>query len=267
MNVLGLFSGIGGFELGLERADMKTVAFCENDKFCRQLLSTKWIGILIIESIQKLLQGLINGTLDIKPDLICGGDPCQKRSRGRGNHKSKHPDLSGYFLAVVGRLLPRWVVRENVPAPDVTWFIAALELLGYGVVTIELNARDFTAQSRRRQFIIGCYREDAARIKAALFEQERIEKSFKTCVQQKGATSMCITTHPKRYNADENYVVETGRGLRILTAEERERLQDFPTGWTNGFSFTRRCMMLGNAVPPPMVEFIGRAIMEIELNA
>ena len=39
VRVLDLFSGIGGFSLGLDRAGMETVAFCENDKFCQKVLA------------------------------------------------------------------------------------------------------------------------------------------------------------------------------------------------------------------------------------
>jgi len=64
--------------------------------------------------------------------------------------------------------------------------------------------------------------------------------------------------------AQETRIDETGEGLRILSAEERERLQGFPVGWTAGHSFTARCRMLGNAMTVPVVEHFGRAITEVE---
>ena len=71
LEVLDLFSGIGGFSLGLERAGMKTTAFCENDQACRDVLKKHWPDILKFKDIK-----------DLKPkegdyDVICGGFPCQ----------------------------------------------------------------------------------------------------------------------------------------------------------------------------------------------
>ena len=54
MNVLDLFSGIGGISLGLERAGMHTVAFCEIDPYCRALLAERWPGVPIFEDVKLL---------------------------------------------------------------------------------------------------------------------------------------------------------------------------------------------------------------------
>src|SRR3954462_10460621 len=85
MNVLDLFSGIGGFSLGLERAGMTTVAFCEIDPFCRRVLAKHWPEVLCYHDVRELsAQHLTaDGIRDI--DLICGGFPCQDISiAGRG---------------------------------------------------------------------------------------------------------------------------------------------------------------------------------------
>jgi hypothetical protein len=66
--------------------------------------------------------------------------------------------------------------------------------------------------------------------------------------------------------AQKTHIDEDGNGLRILSAEERERLQGFPVGWTEGHSFTARCRMLGNAMTVPVVEHFGRAILAADLN-
>lgn len=262
MRVLDLFSGIGGFSLGLERCGMQTVAFCEVDKFCQQLLMYRWPNIPIYRDVRNLIYDL---PANFRVDLICGGDPCPSRSVARGNRKSAHPDLAGYFLAMVGRLQPQWVVRENVPAPDVIHFATTLELLGYRTIVVQLNAKDFTSQSRQRQFVIGCLGKNTSKFRQVLFDQTGDGISFqKSNKQKQWQTSLCITSHPNRLEPASTYCYEKERGLRVLTAEEREALQGFPRGWTAGFSWSRRCVMLGNAVPPPMVEFIGRAIMEAD---
>lgn len=81
MRVLDLFSGIGGFSLGLERAGMKTVAFCENNKFCRAVLAKHWPEVPCYDDVRKLPTGDLDAI-----DVVCGGFPCQpfsSASRGR----------------------------------------------------------------------------------------------------------------------------------------------------------------------------------------
>lgn len=84
LKVLDLFSGIGGFSLGLERAGMETVAFCEIDKHCRKVLRQHWPDALMIDDIKKAKGSpsnlvLTNGSTTIHEhiDVICGGFPCQ----------------------------------------------------------------------------------------------------------------------------------------------------------------------------------------------
>jgi hypothetical protein len=72
-NVLDLFSGIGGFSLGLERAGMKTVAFCEIDGFCRRILGRHWPRIPIYGDIKHLSARRLHHDGLPSIDLICGG--------------------------------------------------------------------------------------------------------------------------------------------------------------------------------------------------
>ncbi len=282
ITVGSLFTGIGGFDLGFERCGMEIVWQVENDKFCNELLEKKWPEVK--------RYGDIRGCLRLLPpvDLVCGGDPCPSRSVAKGNLQSRHPDLAGWFLAVVGRLRPRWVVRENVPAPDVVEFAAALELLGYGVVVIELNAKDFTSQSRRRQIVIGSSRKRTARFRQVLLDATNGSKTCMADYEKKTGVAARVTAHPRRLAAEDNYCFEPavrcldtsvgvkgkvtrtaeylydGGRLRVLTEGECEALQGFPRGWTAGFSFSRRHIMLGNAIPVPFAEFIGRLIVRVE---
>jgi DNA (cytosine-5)-methyltransferase 1 len=108
MNVLDLFSGIGGFSLGLERAGMRTLAFCESDPHCVSVLREQWPHVPVFRDVR---------TLSVDPgfvDLICGGFPCQPFStaaRGRNNAVDLWPE----FIRVVRSAQPTWVVAENVP--------------------------------------------------------------------------------------------------------------------------------------------------------
>ena len=84
IRVLDLFSGIGGFSLGLERAGLTTVAFCEVDPFCRRVLAKHWPGVPCYDDVRTLSarmlieDGIIGGKEAPEPtqiDLICGGFP------------------------------------------------------------------------------------------------------------------------------------------------------------------------------------------------
>jgi DNA (cytosine-5)-methyltransferase 1 len=113
VNVLDLFSGIGGFSLGLERAGMRTVAFCEIEPFCRRVLAKHWPGVPIYHDITKL-RGTDVGAVDV----ICGGFPCQDISiagKGAGIEGSRS-GLWSEYARIIGELRPRFVIVENVAA-------------------------------------------------------------------------------------------------------------------------------------------------------
>jgi site-specific DNA-cytosine methylase len=260
---LGLFSGIGGFELGLEWAGIETVAFCERDKQCKRKLSTQWPGIPIIDDIRDLLNA--DRTNDFGTiNVVTGGDPCPIRSEARSTHGAIHPDLSGYFIAVVGRCRPRWVVRENVPASDDIEFSTALELLGYGTIIIRANSFPVTAQNRTRDFIVGCDNRQRIRNINELFKKQS-GNWLDTKGNQSASGYPCLTTQRKRYDSCDGYIWD-GERLRVADKTERTRLAGFPEGWLDGFSETACARMLGNSVTPKIAYLIAKAILEVEAN-
>lgn len=109
LRVLDLFSGIGGFSLGLERTGgFETVAFCEIDRFCQRVLHRHWPGTVIFNDIKEL-------QYDEPVDLICGGDPCQGHSIvGKRAGKKDARYLFPEMLRIVKYSKPRYVLRENV---------------------------------------------------------------------------------------------------------------------------------------------------------
>src|ERR1035437_5089521 len=113
LNVLDLFSGIGGFSLGLERAGMRTVAFCEIEPYCRAVLRKHWPDVPIFEDVRTLAAADVPGV-----DLICGGFPCQDISlAGKGaGITGERSGLWGEYARLVGELRPRYVIVENVAA-------------------------------------------------------------------------------------------------------------------------------------------------------
>ena len=116
MRVLDLFSGIGGFSLGLERAGMETVAFCEIEEYPREfVLMRDHPSIPVYEDIRELTGERLRKD-GITVDLICGGFPCQDLSAA-GLQEGIFGERSGLW-AEIHRLIcevqPRFVVVENV---------------------------------------------------------------------------------------------------------------------------------------------------------
>lgn len=112
MKVLDLFSGIGGFSLGLERAGFETVAFCEFNKYARSVLDKHWPNVPIYNDVRLLDGKQFRGTVDI----VCGGFPCQDLSNC-GVQKGFEGDRSSLYtemLRIISECLPRYAIFENV---------------------------------------------------------------------------------------------------------------------------------------------------------
>jgi DNA (cytosine-5)-methyltransferase 1 len=151
VRVLDLFSGIGGFSLGLERAGMRTVAFCERDEFCRAVLAKHWPGLPCFEDIHDLDADRLGGLGSI--DLVCGGFPCQPFSVA-GKQKAQEDDrhLWPAMREVIALARPTWVIGENVAgivALALDDVLADLEGLGYATRTFVIPACAVGAHHRR----------------------------------------------------------------------------------------------------------------------
>lgn len=119
LRVLDLFSGIGGFSLGLERAGgFETVAFCEIESFPRKVLARHWPEVPCYEDVTKLT-GDILARDGIAVDVITGGFPCQDIStagKQAGMGAGTRSGLWSEIVRLIGELRPRYVIVENVAA-------------------------------------------------------------------------------------------------------------------------------------------------------
>ena len=116
--VLDLFSGIGGFSLGLERTGgFDTVAFCEVDEPARRVLRKHWPDVPIFEDVQQLTVAELNQK-GIRPDVIVGGFPCQDISvAGRGDGiDGERSGLWSEYARLICEVRPRYAIVENVSA-------------------------------------------------------------------------------------------------------------------------------------------------------
>ena len=160
MKVLDLFSGIGGFSHGLERAGMTTAAFCEIDPFCRKVLKKHWPNVPVFEDIKTLKGDEIYAKTGLHTvDLVCGGFPCQPFSnagkrRGAGDDRHLWPEM----FRIIKELRPNWVLGENVAGfinMGLDSALSDLETAGYETGTFILPACAVQAPHiRERCFII-----------------------------------------------------------------------------------------------------------------
>lgn len=136
MRLLDLFSGIGGFPLGLERAGFTTVAFCEVEPFCQSVLRKHWPTVPIYDDVRNLTAVRLRDAGVWPVDAICGGFPCQDISVA-GSGAGLLGERSGLwreFARLVGELRPRFALVENVGAlrgRGLAAVLADLATLGY----------------------------------------------------------------------------------------------------------------------------------------
>ncbi len=248
MRVLDLFSGIGGFSLGLQMAGgFETVQFVEIDPWCRQVLAKNFPGVPVHDDI-KTFGG-------VPADVVCGGFPCQPFSHaGKQRGTADDRDLWPEMARVIETVRPAWVIGENVAGfipMGLDRSISDLESLGYEVQAFDLPACAVQAPHRRsRVWIIGhSHRHDEPElpVDAEVSRQPTLAHS----ISQRGCSG-----HPAGENAEDAGESPRGQELRQWLPE--------PSVGRVAHGIPRRVDRLrglGNAVVPQVVAEIGRAIM------
>ena len=111
LTVGSLFSGIGGLDLGLERAGMRVIWQSEIDPYASRVLAKHWPTVPNLGDITKVDWDHVE-----RPDLVCGGYPCQPFSlAGTRQGESDPRHLWPHMRDAIRRLRPRWALLENVP--------------------------------------------------------------------------------------------------------------------------------------------------------
>ncbi len=153
VKVLDLFSGIGGFSLGLERAGFETIAFCEIDPFCQKVLKKHWPDVPIYEDVRELTAERLEQDGIEKPNVITGGYPCQPFSvAGKRQGEADDRHLWPEVARLIQEFNPDWFIGENV-AGHITMgldeVLSDLEGLGYAARPIVIPACAVDADHRR----------------------------------------------------------------------------------------------------------------------
>ncbi|WP_406853514.1 DNA cytosine methyltransferase [Alsobacter sp. KACC 23698] len=243
MRVLDLFSGIGGFSLGLERTGgFQTVAFCEIDSFARRVLAKHWPGVPCYDDVRTLTAERLAAD-GIGVDVICGGFPCQDLSTA-GSGLGLAGERSGLwyeFARLIGELRPRLVIVENSPELLDGWLgdiLGPLATLGYDAEWNCIPASTLGAPHRRDRLWIVAYPAGVGQ-------------------QGQGRRVHAIYPAPDAYREAD----------RLVGAFQRHSLP-FVCGGHDGVpGRLDELRGLGNAVVPQIPELIGRAILAAEERA
>ena len=153
-----LFAGIGGLDLGLERAGMECAWQVEIDEFCQKVLTKHWPHVPKFGDIRDVGRKNLE-----KVDLIAGGFPCQPYSNAgkqKGTADDRH--LWPEMFRVIQELRPTWVLGENVPGIIKIFLdqaIADLEGEGYTCEPFVLPAVGFDADHQRHRLFVIAYDE------------------------------------------------------------------------------------------------------------
>jgi DNA (cytosine-5)-methyltransferase 1 len=238
---VSLFAGIGGIDLGLERAGMRCVAQVEIDDYCRRVLHRHWPWVPKFTDVRSFTRRDVYETVNV----VAGGFPCQDVSNAghKAGIEGARSGLWKEMLRIVRSLRPRYVLVENV---------AALRARGLGTVLGDLAASGFHAQwdcvpavavgaphRRDRVFIVAHAKRLGCDPDLSIFGSRR----------------------PAQHRAwasakDDRTLTVVGRSYRGYPA--RLRVDD---GLPHRMERVHAC---GNAVVPQLAEWIGRRIVAFD---
>jgi DNA (cytosine-5)-methyltransferase 1 len=239
VKVLDLFSGIGGFSLGLERAGMETIAFCEFDEHAQKVLRKHWHDVPIHSDVRTLNGHDYRGTVDV----VCGGFPCQDLSSA-GKQEGFSGDRSSLYtemLRVISECMPRYAIFENVTGlltgDRGRWFAKFL----YDLAQIGFDAEWHCIEAA---YVGAPHRRDRVWIIA-----------YPKCQRQpqQGRFKYAISAKKDSYR----------EASGLVNAFQGESLPYVCRGHDGISKGMDRLTRLGNSVVPQIPEAIGRAIMEV----
>lgn len=250
LKVLDLFSGIGGFSLGLERTGgFETVAFCEINPFCQKVLKKHWPDVPIYNDVRSL-------DYDGSVDVITGGYPCQPFSvAGKRRAEKDQRHLWPEMFRQIKKHKPRWVIAENVKGhinKGLDRVLSDLESVGYAAETHCISAKSIGANHNRERIWIvanaagnGFYEGQIAGGNGQA--DDHIEKGQKKNINNERRGSLRSILQKSGYSPW-RWGVKPG-DIRV------------DDGLSNRVD---RLRSLGNAVVPQIPEIIGYAILEAE---
>ena len=235
-----LFAGIGGLDLGLERAGMKCLWQVEINELCQKVLTKHWPNVPKYRDIRECGENLE------RVDLICGGFPCQDVSVAgkRAGITGARSGLWSEYARIIRILRPRYVLVENVPG---------LLSSGFGRVLGDLAESGYDAEWG--SFWAGQFQAPHLRERLFLVAHPKRFFGLQAGYDLQGYLSKLCRKRPPNATGKPFSV----NGRKYIPIPENLRMDD-------GIPFDMdRCKALGNAVVPQVAEFIGRRIVEAEV--
>ena len=243
LTVGSLFSGIGGLDLGLERAGHKVIWQSEIDPFASKVLEKHWPGVPNYGDIKQIDWATVK-----RPDIICGGYPCQPFSlagQRKGTNDPRH--LWPWVRTAISELRPRFAILENVRGHLTMGglqVIGELAEIGYDAEWRVVSAAGLGAPHRRERLIIVAYPN--------MFQLGDINK--------RGILQGTHVARRKVFVTNNASVSDCRANSNWLSEPNVDRV-------ANGIpNRVDRLRGLGNAVVPQVAEYIGRLITT-SLNA
>ena len=271
LTVGSLFSGIGGLDLGLERAGMKVIWQSEIDPYCNKVLKKHWPEVPNYGDIKQIDWRTIE-----RPNVICGGYPCQPFStagKRRGTDDPRH--LWPWVRTAISELRPNYAILENVRGHLTmggTTVIGDLAEIGYDAEWRVVSAAGLGAPHKRDRLIIVAYpselfsngSNDNAKIGV---EPQTISKFRNSSGSQKMAnTNIKHEFQPERAMGEWSKAARAEGHWDDFERRCREWQTEPDVGRVaNGVpSRVDRLRGLGNAVVPQVAEYVGRLIVNAQ---
>lgn len=290
-----LFSGIGGFELGLERAipNSKTIWQCEQNAFAQKVLKKHWPDVPIYDDIKEIK----HGSIDVV-DVICGGFPCQDISqagKGKGIANGARSGLWFEMLRIIDMVRPRIAIAENVTAitqkgRGMDIVISSLSKIGYDVEWIDVRASDEGAPHQRERIFFVAYPNEINRHKKfGIVEKEKRKASKEIQHKTKHSNgswnsnpiddgTRCEPTNANMQRSEKQsmYTEPMDKKIYIAECRDSQNVRIHKKNYWEGTPIESplcrvddgisnrvdRIRALGNAIVPQCSETIGRYIMK-----
>ena len=286
---LDLFSGLGGFSLGLEATGgFETVAFCDIEKFSRKVLKKHWPNVKQYKDIKELTYEQIKEDTLAPIDIVTGGYPCQPFSiagsqRGEKDKRHLWPDM----FRIVKECKPTWVIGENVSGHiklGLDTVLQDLESEGYSVRAFSISASSIGANHQRERVWIIAHsnmentRQHGRRIESTWDTESIGPRTSEETERSPNSDKVNGSSERASLVGESSYTNSQGLQGRRSEQQLRENETERPTSWdswwesepsvgrvANGIPHrVDRLKGLGNSLVPAIPFIIGQSILREE---